>query len=76
MKRKTRSLANSSNNLNLHTLQNYPAADDLAAWHLSEIEIGIKDLDEGKTVDHAKVKEWLESWGKSDPQSKPITRRS
>ena len=49
------------------------AAEAIAAyveaesWQLSEIESGLKELDEGKGVDHANVKGWLQSWGKSDP---------
>ena len=34
------------------------------AWQLGEIREGIKDLDEGRVEDHAKVSRWLSSWGK------------
>ncbi len=44
-----------------------PQAAEAESWHLSEIENGIKELNEGKGVDHEDVKDWLQSWGKSDP---------
>jgi len=43
------------------------ATIDPDPWQLSEIENGLKELDEGQGVDHADVKGWLQSWGKSDP---------
>lgn len=43
------------------------AQDEAESWQLSELECGIKELNEGKGVDHEDVKDWLQSWGKSDP---------
>ena len=34
------------------------------AWQLGEIQAGLADLDQGKTVSHDKVSKWLGSWGK------------
>ncbi len=42
----------------------------LESWQLSEIDIGVKDLDAGRTIDHGEVRSWLQSWGKKR-ESKP-----
>jgi predicted transcriptional regulator len=40
-------------------------------WQLGEIQAGQLDLDEGRTVGHEKVAEWLKSWGKSSEGKAP-----
>jgi predicted transcriptional regulator len=46
------------------------AAEAIAAyveaeeWQISEIEASRRDLDEGRSVGHEKVSEWLTSWSK------------
>jgi RHH-type rel operon transcriptional repressor/antitoxin RelB len=44
---------------------------DAEAWQLGEIEAGLTDLDEGKTVSHDKVTKWLSSWGKRSEHKPP-----
>lgn len=39
-------------------------------WQLGEIKAGIADLDDGKSVSHAKVSSWLKSWG-TKAETKP-----
>jgi len=34
-------------------------------WQLGEIHAGIADLEAGREVNHEKVAEWLNSWGKA-----------
>lgn len=41
------------------------------SWQLSEIEGGLKELNEGKRVDHSEVKNWLQSWGKKRERQPP-----
>lgn len=41
------------------------------SWQLSEIEGGLKELNEGKRVDHSEVKNWLQSWGKKRERQAP-----
>jgi RHH-type transcriptional regulator, rel operon repressor / antitoxin RelB len=41
------------------------------SWQLAEIESGLKELNQGKRVDHADVKGWLESWGKKRERRPP-----
>jgi predicted transcriptional regulator len=33
-------------------------------WRIRAIKEGLKEAEEGKLIDHSKVKEWLRSWGK------------
>jgi predicted transcriptional regulator len=40
-------------------------------WHVSEIEAGLDDLEEGRVVPHAEMVEWLNSWGKPDEKKPP-----
>jgi len=40
-------------------------------WQLGEIEAGIDDLDQGRTVSHEKVSTWLRSWGKKSERKAP-----
>jgi len=40
-------------------------------WHLSETSAGIEDLEAGRVVPHAKMEEWLNSWGKPDEKKPP-----
>ena len=53
--------------------KSFLAAEAIAAyveaesWQVSEIENGITELNEGKGIDHAEVKDWLQSWEKSGP---------
>jgi predicted transcriptional regulator len=49
--------------------KSFLAAEAIAAyveaeeWHLSEIQAGIAELDQGKGVSHERVKKWLKAWG-------------
>jgi len=36
---------------------------DAESWQLDEIQIGLKELDEGRGVPHKDVATWLRSWG-------------
>ena len=40
-------------------------------WHLHEIAAGIEDLKAGRVVPHAKMAEWLDSWGKPEEKNPP-----
>jgi predicted transcriptional regulator len=40
-------------------------------WQLGEIEAGLADLDDARTVGHKKVVRWLGSWGKSAVKKPP-----
>jgi RHH-type transcriptional regulator, rel operon repressor / antitoxin RelB len=44
---------------------------DAEAWQLGEIQAGLADLDQGKTVSHDKVSKWLGSWGKRSELKPP-----
>ena len=44
---------------------------DAEAWQLGEIQTGLADLDQGKTVSHDKVSKWLGSWGKGSELKPP-----
>jgi predicted transcriptional regulator len=41
------------------------------AWQLGEMEAGIKDLEANRVVDHAEVRQWLQSWGKTRERKPP-----
>jgi RHH-type rel operon transcriptional repressor/antitoxin RelB len=49
--------------------KSFLAAEAIAAyvdseeWQLSEVHAGIAELESGKQVGHARVSEWLKSWG-------------
>ena len=57
--------------------KSFLAAEAIAAyveaesWQLSEIENGLNELNEGKGMDHAAVKGWLQSWGKKRERQPP-----
>lgn len=40
-------------------------------WQLSEIQAGMKELDEGQGVSHEKVSKWLKSWGTAGETKAP-----
>ena len=40
-------------------------------WQSVEIEKGIADLDQGRSVSHEQVSKWLKSWGKSSENKPP-----
>ena len=44
---------------------------DGETWQLAEIQAGIKDLDEGRVVDHSKVRHWLQTWGNKNETQAP-----
>ena len=50
--------------------KSFLAAEAIAAyvqaeeWQIGEIQQGLKDLDAGQTVSHARVSAWLRTWGK------------
>ena len=43
---------------------------DAEEWQLSEIELGVADMENGQVVSHERVVKWLESWG-TEAESKP-----
>lgn len=49
--------------------KSYLAAEAIAAyveaeeWQLEEIRKGIDDINQSRSVSHAKVSKWLQSWG-------------
>jgi RHH-type transcriptional regulator, rel operon repressor / antitoxin RelB len=57
--------------------KSFLAAEAIAAyveaesWQLSEIESGLKELNQDKRIDHAEVKDWLQSWGKKRERQPP-----
>lgn len=57
--------------------KSFLAAEAIAAyveaesWQLAEIEAGLQELNEGNGVDHADVKDWLQSWGKKRERQPP-----
>jgi predicted transcriptional regulator len=57
--------------------KSFLAAEAIAAfveaesWQLDEIQMGIKDLDEGAGVRHEKVASWLKSWGRKRERKAP-----
>jgi RHH-type rel operon transcriptional repressor/antitoxin RelB len=57
--------------------KSFLAAEAIAAyveaesWQLAEVESGLKELNEGKRVDHQEVKDWLQSWGKKRERRPP-----
>ncbi len=40
-------------------------------WQLGEIEAGLRDADEGRTVSHEEVAKWMKSWGKRKERKPP-----
>ena len=40
-------------------------------WQFGEIEKGLTDLDQRKSVSHNRVSKWLKSWGKSSETKPP-----
>jgi RHH-type rel operon transcriptional repressor/antitoxin RelB len=36
---------------------------DAEEWQLGEIQAGLAELEQGKTISHEKVAKWLKSWG-------------
>jgi len=44
---------------------------DRESWQLEEIHAGLKELDAGRSVSHARVSRWLRSWGKKGEQKAP-----
>jgi predicted transcriptional regulator len=44
---------------------------EAAEWQLGEIQAGMKDLGEGRTVSHERVSRWLRSWGQPDETRAP-----
>lgn len=39
-------------------------------WQVAHIQHGLRELDAGASVDHAKVADWLQSWG-TDSETEP-----
>ena len=44
---------------------------DAEEWQLGEIQAGLADLDEGKTISHERVVKWLSSWGRRSEHKPP-----
>ena len=42
------------------------------SWQIGEIESGLIELEQGKTVSHDKVAKWLKSWGKPGEGKAPL----
>jgi predicted transcriptional regulator len=57
--------------------KSFLAAEAIAAyveaesWQLDEIHASIKQLDEGRGVDHAAVSTWLRTWGRKRERKAP-----
>jgi RHH-type rel operon transcriptional repressor/antitoxin RelB len=57
--------------------KSFLAAEAIAAyveaeeWQLGEIQAGLKDLAESRTVSHERVSRWLRSWGQPGEASAP-----
>jgi RHH-type transcriptional regulator, rel operon repressor / antitoxin RelB len=57
--------------------KSFLAAEAIAAyveaesWQLDEIQAGLKELDEGRSVVHEDVSKWLRSWGKRRERKAP-----
>jgi len=57
--------------------KSFLAAEAIAAfveaesWQLDEIQMGLKELDEGLGVPHKDVANWLRSWGRKREQKVP-----
>ena len=57
--------------------KSFLAAEAIAAfveaesWQLDEIQTGIKELDEGRSVPHKDVTNWLRSWGSKRQRKAP-----
>jgi RHH-type transcriptional regulator, rel operon repressor / antitoxin RelB len=57
--------------------KSFLAAEAIAAfveaesWQLDEIQAGLKELDEGRSVSHKEVSTWLRSWGRKRERRAP-----
>jgi RHH-type transcriptional regulator, rel operon repressor / antitoxin RelB len=57
--------------------KSFLAAEAIAAyvesesWQLGEIQAGMEELEQGRGVEHEKVAQWLESWGKTRERKPP-----
>ncbi len=43
-------------------------------WQMAEIEQGLHDADQGRTVPHEKVDRWLRSWGSKRKVRPPVCK--
>ena len=41
------------------------------SWQLDEIVAGLDDLEQGRTIEHDAMVEWLRSWGLHDERKMP-----
>ena len=41
------------------------------SWQLDQIAAGLDDLEEGRTVEHKDVADWLRSWGTAGERKTP-----
>ena len=41
------------------------------SWQLDEIAAGLDDLEQGRTIGHEAVADWLRSWGGPDERKMP-----
>ena len=41
------------------------------AWQLDEMQAGLKELDEGRSVPQKEVEAWLRSWGRTRERKAP-----
>jgi predicted transcriptional regulator len=44
---------------------------DAESWQLREIQAGVAELTEGRSVPHAAVVRWLQSWGRKSERRVP-----
>lgn len=57
--------------------KSFLAAEAIAAfveaesWQLDQIQVGLKELDEGRGVAHKDVSAWLGSWGRKRERKAP-----
>lgn len=54
-----------------HIEQALDAYLEVQAWQLQRIEAGLAALDDGQTVPHDEVRDWLSSWGREDEREPP-----
>lgn len=57
--------------LGAEALEEYVA---LHEWQIKAIEEGIKDIEEGRTVPHEAVREWLLGWGTENEKDAPTCK--
>ena len=44
---------------------------DVQKWQIAQIEMGMQELREGKSIPHEEVVAWLETWGTDEEREPP-----